>query len=109
MTAPDTKAECDHCGHKVRILADGTIGQHQYRRHGQKIRCDHSGRRYAFHMGTFRVVSRAPGGKATLWLVECRCGEAKTGPTHDDVETWHAGHVSDAYAASSAATPGAGA
>lgn len=100
MTAPVVKVECDHCGHRVRIREDGTVGVHRYTHNRQKVECEHSGRRYAFHMGTFRVERRGPDGKGILWLVECRCGEARTGATHEDVVSWHAGHVSTAYVAS---------
>jgi hypothetical protein len=100
MTGSATKAECDHCGLKVRIREDGTVAPHHYTRNRLKVECEHSGRRYAFHMGTFRVVARYTDGKAALWLVECRCGEAQTGPTYDVVEAWHAEHVTAAYAPS---------
>ncbi len=92
MNSATTKAECDHCYRVAPIRQDGTYGVHYCTVNGMRQRCEHVGKRYAFHMGTFRVIERGPDRVATLWHCECRCGEMKTGPTYESVEQWHADH-----------------
>ncbi len=87
-----TSAECDWCGKKIRIRQDGTIGTHHYMKHGRKVECGHSGKPYAFHMGTFRVIKRDANAKATLWLCECRCGATETAPDYAPLVQWHDQH-----------------
>src|SRR5438093_172355 len=93
------RAECDECGKQVRIRQDGTVGKHSYRQHGRDVECRLSGKRYAFHMGEFRVIKRDANGIATLWLCECRCGETETAPEYKPLEQWHDEHGRAAYAA----------
>jgi hypothetical protein len=90
---PDGKVRCDDCGLLVRPLADDTVPEHRYTRHGVKYRCVASGKRYSRHTGTFTVIQRAPSGHAVLWLASCRCGHTWTGPDYGDVERPWAGHA----------------
>jgi DNA-directed RNA polymerase subunit M/transcription elongation factor TFIIS len=107
MTTHDTvskRVECDRCGKKVRLHNDGTLPKHEYTsfqydsRHriaaGSRTRreCEHSGKRYAFHLGTFFVSARSADGMATTWTAHCRCGESWTGATHDEVEALWGNH-----------------
>ena len=87
-----TSAECDYCGHVVRIRRDGTVGKHGYTQRGLKVECYDSGKPYAFHLGSFRVIERDENRQATLWLCECRCGETKTAPDYVPLEKWHSEH-----------------
>lgn len=89
------RVECDHCGLKVRLLADGTYPDHDHttyrlgprggvdRRSGVRQQCERSGTRYAFHRGTFYATKRDSNGIATEWGAFCRCGRSWTGPTYD--------------------------
>lgn len=100
MTTPTitTRVECDHCGLKVRLRKDGTVPPHEYTSYREnwrggvvpgsrkRQRCEHSEKRYAFHMGTFFVVTRNARGIGTSWRARCRCGEFWDEPTYDAVE-----------------------
>lgn len=107
MSAPakrKQRVECDHCGYKVYLNEDGTYRDHEstsYRvdHNFRRImatkttkQCENSGKRYAFHMGTFRVIERQPNGKAITWIAECRCGESWTAPDYDSAEAPWAEH-----------------
>ena len=85
-TSAKQQVECDHCGLKVRLRQDGTYSEHGWKRHGVFNRCEKSGKRYAFHMGEFRVIERDAKGVGTKWLAECRCGLGWTGAEYDEAE-----------------------
>jgi hypothetical protein len=99
MTAAE-RVECDGCGKKVRLHADGTVADHSWRYHSVEHHCDRSGTaytRHARHMGTFRIVTRDP----IVWLCECRCGESFLGPEYEAVEGPWKQHSSESVAVSS--------
>lgn len=100
-TSAPEKVECDHCGMKVRLLKDGTYSEHGWKRHGVFNRCEKSLRKYAFHMGEFRIIQRDANGKGITWLAECRCGEGWTGPEYEDVESQWSAHQAEVKTAAS--------
>lgn len=80
------RVECDRCGIKVRLRADDTYPPHGWTRRSVHHECTHGGKRYARHMGEFRVIERDQNGIGTKWLAQCRCGRAWTGAEYDEVE-----------------------
>lgn len=98
------RVRCDDCDKSVWLNLDGTYPNHDHTSYrcdsyGRRIlrtkkteRCERSGKRYAFHMGTFWCSKRDANGKGTEWTAKCRCGESWTGPGHDDVEAPWARH-----------------
>jgi hypothetical protein len=86
------RVDCDQCFNVAPLLKDGTVGVHYCTRNGIRQKCEYVGRRYAFHMGAFKVIERGPDRVATLWHCECRCGEMKTGSDYESVEAWHNEH-----------------
>lgn len=87
------KAECDRCGIKARILADGAYAKHGYTQYGVRTECEYSGKKYARHTGSFRVTERDSNNIATEWVCNCRCGKVWLGPDHESVEQPWVAHV----------------
>lgn len=98
------RVRCDDCDKSVWLNHDGTYPEHvhtSYRVNASFRRimstkkteqCKKSGKRYAFHMGTFWYSKRDENGKGIEWTAKCRCGESWTGPEYDDVEAPWARH-----------------
>lgn len=115
------RVECDHCGLKVRLRADGTIAPHDHTSYrvlpqggvvpGSRTRgqCVKSGKPYDFHRGTFYATKRGLDGKATEWGAFCRCGEKWYGPTYDSAEGQWVEHTRRERATREALTAKAGA
>lgn len=89
--SPIQVVECDGCADEVELREDGT-----YPLHGNSVfdgeLCARSGKRYAFHAGTFWCSKRDENGIGTEWTAKCRCGETFTGPEYDAVEAPWAQH-----------------
>lgn len=90
------KVECDHCGLKAPVLADGTYGMHRYTQYGRKVECQNVGQPRATHYGTFTVSQRDENGRSTQWVCNCRCARAWIGATYDDVDQAYTDHLTPA-------------
>lgn len=87
-----TRVDCDECLNGAQLLRDGTVGSHYRIQRGVREKCEGAGRRYAPHLGYFKVIKRGTGRAADLWHCQCRCGQQKVAATYDELEVWHNAH-----------------